>query len=291
MPIDPGLRRAAIELYDAYTHTPLPRREFLCRLGALAGSAVAASTLLALLENQYAHADTVPVQDPRLSSADIRFAELDGQPVRGYLSHPAGANSGPGVVLIHENRGLNPHIRDVARRLALEGFRVLAPDYLSTQGGTPADEDRARTLFAAMDPMLARRISLAALAALRRDGAARVGVMGFCWGGGQAGQLAVHAPDLQAAVVYYGPPPDSADVAAIRAPLLLHYAGLDTRINAMVPAFETALRTAGVRHQLHRYEHVDHAFNNDTNPARFNADAAALAWSRSVAFLRAQLAA
>ncbi len=289
MPIPPSLRRAAIELYDAYTHTPLPRREFLRRLGVLAGGTVATSSLLALLENHYAHADTVPVDDARLQHADIRFAQLDGQPLHGYLSQPASSGPRPGVVLIHENRGLNPHIRDVARRLALAGFTVLAPDYLSTQGGTPSDEDRARQAFAEMDPVLARRISLAALAALRERGATKVGALGFCWGGGQVGQLAIHAADLQAAVVYYGPPPASDEVAAIRAPLLLHYAGLDIRINAMLPAFETALRAAGVRHQLYRYANVDHAFNNDTNPARFNAEAAALAWSRSMAFLHAQL--
>lgn len=290
MPIDSGLRRAAIELYDAYTHAPLPRREFLRRLSALAGSAAAASSLLALLENNYAHAASVSADDARLRNADVSFAQLDGHALRGYLSQPAGAGPWPGIVLIHENRGLNPHIRDVARRLALEGFRVLAPDYLSTLGGAPSDEDRARELFAAMAPALPRRISLAAMTALREHGAAKVGVMGFCWGGGQAGQLAAHAPDLHAAVAYYGPPPAGPDVVAIRAPLLLHYAGLDARINAMVPAFEAALHAAGARYQLYRYEGVDHAFNNDANPARFNAEAAALAWARSVAFLRTHLA-
>ena len=207
MPIDSGLRRAAIELYDAYTHAPLPRREFLRRLSALAGSAAAASSLLALLENNYAHAASVSADDARLRNADVSFAQLDGHALRGYLSQPAGAGPWPGMVLIHENRGLNPHIRDVARRLALEGFRVLAPDYLSTLGGAPSDEDRARELFAAMAPALPRRISLAAMTALREHGAAKVGVMGFCWGGGQAGQLAAHAPDLHAAVAYYGPAP------------------------------------------------------------------------------------
>ena len=254
MSLDPKLHQAAIQLYDAYTHTPWSRRDFLQRLTALVGSSSAAYALLPLLENNYALAASVPT-DSRLLAQEGPFATLAGGAVlSGYQVHPtAAAASMAGVVLIHENRGLNPHIRDMARRLALAGYRVLAPDYLSTQGGTPADEDQAREQFTKLDAGLARQISLAAVAALRQAGSSKVGAVGFCWGAGQVGQLAVHAPDLQAAVVYYGPAPASSDVAAIRAPLLLHYAGLDERINAGVPGFTAALQAAGVRHSVYTY--------------------------------------
>lgn len=289
---DPKLRQAAIQLYDAYTHTPWSRRDFLQRLTALAGSSSAAYALLPLLENNYAQAANPPTDEARLRVQEGQFATLaGGAALSGYQVQPAAAaDNVAGVVLIHENRGLNPHIRDVARRLALAGYRVLAPDYLSTQGGTPADEDQAREQFARLDTGLARQISLAAVAALRQAGSSKVGAVGFCWGGGQAGQLAVHAPDLQAAVVYYGPAPASSDVAAIRAPLLLHYAGLDERINAGVPGFTAALQAAGVRHTVHTYPGVNHAFNNDANAARYDAAAAALAWQRTLAFLHQHLA-
>ena len=288
---DPKLRQAAIQLYDAYTHTPWSRRDFLQRLTVLAGSSTAAYALLPLLENNYAQAASVPT-DSRLLAQEGPFATLaGGAALSGYQAHPtAAAASMAGVVLIHDNRGLNPHIRDMARRLALAGYRVLAPDYLSTQGGTPADEDQAREQFARLDAGLARQISLAAVAALRQAGSSKVGAVGFCWGGGQVGQLAVYAPDLQAAVVYYGPAPASSDVAAIRAPLLLHYAGLDERINAGVPGFTAALQAAGVRHTVHTYPGVNHAFNNDANAARYDAAAAALAWQRTLAFLHQHLA-
>lgn len=291
MSLDPKLHQAAIQLYDAYTHTPWSRRDFLQRLTALVGSSSAAYALLPLLENNYALAASVPT-DSRLLAQEGPFATLaGGAALSGYQAHPtAAAASMAGVVLIHENRGLNPHIRDMARRLALAGYRVLAPDYLSTQGGTPADEDQAREQFTKLDAGLARQISLAAVAALRQAGSAKVGAVGFCWGGGQVGQLAVHAPDLQAAVVYYGPAPASSDVAAIRAPLLLHYAGLDERINAGVPGFTAALQAAGVRHSVYTYPGVNHAFNNDSNAARYDATAAALAWQRTLAFLQQHLA-
>ncbi|AQR64452.1 carboxymethylenebutenolidase [Aquaspirillum sp. LM1] len=291
MSLDPKLHQAAIQLYDAYTHTPWSRRDFLQRLTALVGSSSAAYALLPLLENNYAQAASVPT-DSRLLAQEGQFATLaGGAALSGYQVHPtAAAASMAGVVLIHENRGLNPHIRDMARRLALAGYRVLAPDYLSTQGGTPADEDQAREQFTKLDAGLARQISLAAVAALRQAGSSKVGAVGFCWGGGQVGQLAVHAPDLQAAVVYYGPAPASSDVAAIRAPLLLHYAGLDERINAGVPGFTAALQAAGARHSVYTYPGVNHAFNNDTNAARYDAAAAALAWQRTLAFLHQHLA-
>lgn len=291
MSLDPKLHQAAIQLYDAYTHTPWSRRDFLQRLTALVGSSSAAYALLPLLENNYALAASVPT-DSRLLAQEGPFATLaGGAALSGYQAHPtAAAASMAGVVLIHENRGLNPHIRDMARRLALAGYRVLAPDYLSTQGGTPADEDQAREQFTKLDAGLARQISLAAVAALRQAGSSKVGAVGFCWGGGQVGQLAVHAPDLQAAVVYYGPAPASSDVAAIRAPLLLHYAGLDERINAGVPGFTAALQAAGVRHSVYTYPGVNHAFNNDSNAARYDAAAAALAWQRTLAFLQQHLA-
>lgn len=284
------LSRQVIDLYDEYTHRPLSRRLFLARLQNLLGGSAALYAVLPLLENNYAQAEQVAGDDVRLQAQDVNFG-AKGQAFAGYLVQPR-AEKGrlPAVILIHENRGLNPHIRDVARRLALEGFLVLAPDYLSAQGGTPADEDKAREWFARLPAAQAGEMSLAALAYLQNAGNGRVGAVGFCWGGGQALQLAVLAPDLQAAVAYYGMPVAATEVPRIRARLLLHYAGLDDRINAAVPAFEGALQSAGIPYERHVYPGVNHAFNNDSNAARYDAAAAGLAWQRTLAFLRRVLA-
>lgn len=280
-----------IALYDEYTHVPLPRRVFLKRLTAIMGSTAAVSAILPFLENNYAAAQIVPVSDARVVATEVGFPTPLGR-VTGYLATPAGApGRRPAVMVIHENRGLNPHIEDVARRLALAGFVALAPDYLTGKGGTPTDADRARELIGTLDAGSTLSVSLASLTWLkdRAQGNGKVGVVGFCWGGAAANQLAVEAPDLNAAVVFYGMQPKAEDVARIRAPLLLHYAGLDARINAGIGSYEAALRAAGKIFTVHMYEGVNHAFHNDTNAARYDPEAAQLAWQRTLDFLHLHL--
>ncbi|RUW93106.1 dienelactone hydrolase family protein, partial [Mesorhizobium sp. M8A.F.Ca.ET.059.01.1.1] len=196
------------------------------------------------------------------------------------------------VIVIHENRGLNPHIRDVARRVALEGFVALAPDFLSPLGGTPADEDKARDMFGKLDPAQTVANGVATVAFLKadKDGNGKVGAIGFCWGGGTANMLAVNAPDLAASVAYYGMQPNAADASKIKAALLLHYAGLDQRTNAGIDAFKKELDAAHVEYTVYVYEGANHAFNNDTSAARYDKKAADLAWGRTVAFLKQKLA-
>lgn len=284
----PVIKPEIIALYDEYTHAPLPRRVFMKRLTAISGSTVAASALLPLLENNYAQAAMLAPEDARLVSQRVTF---DG--LKGYLVSPKSATGKlPAVIVIHENRGLNPHIEDITRRLALAGYLALGVDYLSGQGGTPSDEDKAREMFAQLPPASVGAVSLAALAYLKAhpQSSAKVGAVGFCWGGGAVNQLAVLAPDLNAGVAFYGMQPKAPDVASIKAPLLLHYAGLDERINAGIPAYDAALKAAGVKHEIHVYEGVNHAFNNDTNAARYNEAAAKLAWQRTLDFLKAHLA-
>ena len=279
-----------IDLYDEYTHTPLGRREFLLRLAKLTGSTSAALALLPFLESGGARAALVPPGEPRLEAARLIYTGATGD-IIAYLAQPKGTGKLPAVIVIHENRGLNPHIEDVARRAALEGFLALAPDLLSPAGGTPTDEDKAREMIRALDGEQTLKNLLAALAFLEEHarGNGKVGAVGFCWGGGMVGDLAVGAPGLDAAVVYYGRQPDSAQVEKIRAPLLLHYASLDTRINAGIPAFEAALKKAGKSYVLHMYEGVNHAFHNDTSEARYDKQAAELSWSRTIAFLKEHL--
>lgn len=282
--------RRIIQLHDEYTHRPLDRRVFLDRLARLAGGTAAAAALLPLLEPDYAHAQQVPADDPRLKAERVTFPGGDGQ-VSGYLARPAGEGRLPAVIVIHENRGLNPHTEDVARRAALAGFLALAPDLLSPLGGTPEDPDQAREMIGRLDggQTVADLRSAVSWLAEAEGSNGKVGVVGFCWGGGMANALAVAEPDLGAAVVFYGMSPDPGQVASIQAPLLLHYAGLDDRINASVPAYEEALRSAGKRHEIHRYEGVNHAFLNDTSAQRYDAEAADLAWKRTVAFLHGTL--
>jgi carboxymethylenebutenolidase len=206
--------------------------------------------------------------------------------VRGYVARPAAGAKAPGVVVIHENRGLQPHLRDVARRAALGGYVALAPDLMSAIGGTPASEDEARTRFAQVEMPVALADALRSIEYLRSrpDAAGKIGVVGFCWGGGMVGRIAASGADVQAAVVFYGVAPPVEQVAAIKAPLLLHYAGADDRVNATVPAFEAALKAAGKPYTIHRYEGAQHAFHNDTAGARYDAAAARLAWSRTLEF-------
>jgi carboxymethylenebutenolidase len=274
-----------IELYDEFTHCHLDRRVFLDRLTKLVGSTAAALMLLPQLESNYAMAQTVPEADPRLQAEEVSYPGSAGA-VKGYVARPAGSAKAPGVVVIHENRGLQPHIRDVARRAAVAGYVALAPDLMSAIGGTPASEDEARTKFAQVQAPVALADALKSVDHLRSrpDATGKVGVVGFCWGGSMVGQIAASGADVQAAVVFYGSAPPVEKVAAIKAPLLLHYAGLDERVNATVPAFEEALKRAGTRYTLHMYEGVNHAFHNDTGQARYNAEAAKLAWGRTIEF-------
>ena len=282
-----------INLYDSFTHGLISRRDFMERLSRLAGGAVAATTLLAMLQNDYARAAMVAEDDARLSTNQVTYASPDGD-VKAYVAVPKEPARRPAVIVIHENRGLNAHIKDIARRVALEGFSAIAVDLLSLAGGpgTPVNEDSARDLFEKVDPArtAAALVAAVAYAKARPDAAGKVGAIGFCWGGGMANQLAVHAPDLSAAIAYYGPQPTAADAAKIKAALLLHYAGLDDRIDAGIAAYEVALKAAKVDYQLFVYDGVNHAFNNDTNAARYDKPAADLAWGRTIAFLKAKLA-
>jgi len=272
-----------ITLFDRFTHGGMNRRDFMEKLALIAGSSAAAMALLPLLENNYAHADILSEGDPSIKSETLKF-----EGGSGYFVKPAADGKYPGVIVVHENRGLNPHIKDVARRIAAAGFAALAPDYLSGRGGTPADEDKARDMIGTLQPEGIDVTSKAALAAVKAQPAStgKSGAMGFCWGGGTVNALAVADQGLSAGVAYYGKQPSAADVAKIAAPLLLHYAALDERINAGIPAFEKALKANGKTYEIHMYDGVNHAFNNDTNAARYNKEAADLAWQRTVTFLK-----
>lgn len=279
-----------IDLYDQYARGSMDRREFMKKLACLAGGTAAALSLLSLLESRNAAAEIVSKDDPRLQAEYIHYAGATGE-VRAYQARPKEGGKFPGVVVIHENRGLNPHIEDVNRRVALEGFLALAPDALSPLGGTPQDPDQARALIGKLDDRSNIDNFTAAVRYLKTHSMAtgKVGVVGFCWGGRMANQVAVNSPDLSAAVPYYGSQPAVEDVPKIRAALLLHYAGLDERINGGIPAFEAALKAAAVNYQIYMYAGAKHAFNNDTSAERYNPEAAQLAWQRTIAFLKEKL--
>jgi len=279
-----------IDLYDKYNRELLDRREFLRRLAMVAGGTAAANALLLSLENNDAKAEIVPKDDPRLMTDPIKYTGASGE-VRAYLVRPKGDEKLPGVVVIHEVRGLVPHIEDVARRVALEGFLAIAPDALSPLGGTPEDESKARSLIGQLDRPTTINNYLAAVRYLKAHplSTGKIGVVGFCWGGRMANQLAVNSPDLSAVVPYYGAQSASEDVSKIKASLLLHYAGVDERINKGIPAFEEALKKASINYRIYMYEGANHAFNNDTSPARYNKEAAQLAWQRTISFLKEKL--
>jgi carboxymethylenebutenolidase len=247
---------------------------------------------LPVLSNNYALAQTVPENDPRLAVSTFTY-EIGDAMMSGHLAAPAAEGRRPGIVVIHENRGLNPHIRDVTRRFALEGFIALGIDVLTPEGGTPTDEDRARDMIQALPgERAAARLAAGVAALARAQGCTgKVGTVGYCWGGGMVNRIAaLNPPGLAAGVSYYGAQIPGTQVAAIQTPLLLHYAGIDERINAGIPAFRAALEAAGKTFDIHLYEGAQHAFNNDTNAARFNAEAAALALARTLAFFRKHLA-
>jgi carboxymethylenebutenolidase len=278
-----------IELYDSFTHGRVNRRAFLDRLAVLAGGAAAATALLPLLQNNYALAQTVPESDARITTATFTIPGVQG--LNGYLVKPKAGTRNPAVVVIHENRGLNPHIKDVARRLGTEGFLALAVDYLGPIGGTPEDQDKAREMIGTLKAPDVVASSRAAVAALKvhPNSIGKVGAVGFCWGGGQVNALAVAEPTLDAGVAYYGRQPPADAVPNIKAPLLLHYAGIDEAINGGIPIYEEALKKSGKVFEMHLYPNVNHAFNNDTAGARYNKEAADLAWGRTIAFFKKQL--
>jgi len=281
-----------IALYDEFVHSHFDRRLFLEKAAAIVGSMAAATALLPMLQSNYAKAAVVAADDPRLIIERITFPGASGA-VKAYFARPKAEGPQAGILVVHQNRGLNPHIEDIARRLAAEGYAALAVDFLSPAGGTPANEDEAMKAFAAIDYNLAIANAKAAASWLRArpNGNGRVGAIGFCWGGDIVNELAARDPQLNAAVVYYGAPPAAALIGAIKTPLLLNYADpkIDTRIGALVAPFVEALKAAGVPYSLYFYEGANHAFNDDTQTARYDAKAAAAAWDRSLALFKANL--
>jgi carboxymethylenebutenolidase len=279
-----------IDLYDEFTHGTMSRRDFMERLAKLAGGTAAATTVVPLLQNNYAEAGIVAEDDPRLV-VETACYEVGGVTMSGYLARLKGGENRPAVIVIHENRGLNPHIKDVTRRMALEGFLAFAPDALSPVGGTPADEDRAREMIYELDSdaTVAQLIAAVPFMASHPESTGKVGAIGFCWGGGMVNTMAAAGTSLSAAVPYYGRQLPAEHVPRISAPLCLQYAGLDKRINAGIDDYVAALKANGKSFELHIYEGANHAFNNDTNAARYDKDAADLAWGRTVDFLKRYL--
>jgi carboxymethylenebutenolidase len=281
-----------IDLYDSFTHGGMNRRDFLDRLKDLAGSAAAAAALLPLLQNDYAKAAIVAADDPRLATERVSYDSPKGR-INGYLARPKAKGKRPAVIVIHENRGLNPHIEDVARRLAVEGFLALAPDLLSVAGGTPAGEDKARDLHTKTNKgdMLAAAVAGVPFLQNHAESTGKVGAIGFCFGGGIVNRMAATSPALAAAAPYYGEQVPADQVQGIQAALLLHYAENDPRINAGIAAFEAALKASNKKYTLYTYPGTQHAFNNDAGDARYNKAAADLAWGRTLAFFKETLGA
>jgi carboxymethylenebutenolidase len=274
-------------VFPVRDNDPMQRREFLKKMGALSGGTVAA---MAVIPAVRLDAEISSPDDSRLETDMIQYPGASGE-IQAYLTKLKGKEKLPAVMITHENRGLQPHIKDVARRMALEGFLALAPDALSPLGGTPDDLDTARSKIRELDGETTIKDFVAAVQYLKTHpkSTGKVGCTGFCWGGGITNQVAVHAPDLLAAVPYYGRQPEAEDVPKIKASMMMHYAGLDERINAGIPAFEKALKQAGIDYQIYIYEGAKHAFNNDTNPDRYNKEAADLAWKRTVVFFKEKL--
>ena len=274
----------AIRLYNEYIHGDLPRRSFLKKLAVIAGGATAAGALLPMLEPNYAFGQQVSEDDARLETTYVDYPGSDG-PVRAYLARPAGlTNTAPGIVVIHENRGLNAHIEDVARRAALEGYVAMAPDGLSYAGGAPADQEKARDLFRDSDR---QRITADVIAGVpwlagRPDCTGTIGTVGFCYGGGVSLLCAAREAAMAAAVCFYGRPLAAEDVAKVKVPLMMHYAGNDSRINSTLAGFRTLLDEHKIAYSLHMYPGTGHGFHNDSSEARYDADAAVLAWKRSM---------
>jgi len=281
-----------LNIFDQYVHGAIDRRGFLDRAAKFAVAGMTAAMLLDALSPKFAEAQQVAKDDKRLKTQYVDYESPQGTgKVRAYLARPSDATGKlPGILVVHENRGLNPHIEDIARRLALENFMALAPDALTLLGGYPGDEDRARQLFAKLDPANAREDFAAAAAVLktRSDCTGKIGVVGFCYGGGIAHMLATRLPDLAAAVPFYGTQPAVSEAAKIKAPLLIHHAENDERINAGWPAYETALKASNVTYVVYQYPGTQHGFNNDTTP-RYDEAAAKLAWQRTLEFFTKHL--
>jgi carboxymethylenebutenolidase len=283
-----------LDLFDKYVHGAIDRRGFLDGAAKFAASGTTAAMLLEALAPRFAEAQQIPKEDKRIAAETVEYASPQGNgTMRGYLVRPAGAGGKKlaAVLVVHENRGLNPHIEDVARRVALEGFMAFAPDALAPLGGYPGDEDKAREAFTKLDQTKTREDFVAAVAWLkaRPDATGKVAVVGFCYGGGVANMLATRIPDLAGAVPFYGSQPAAEDVPKIKAPLLIHYAEKDDRINAGWPAYEAALKAHNVKYEAFIYPGTQHGFNNDTTP-RYDEAAARLAWSRTIDFFKKNLA-
>ena len=274
-----------INLYDEYTHAPLTRGEFLRRLALITGSITAALTILPMIEVNAANANIT--SDDDLFTERITYPGVPGN-MEAYIARPKEEKKYPAIVVIHENRGLNAHIEDVARRAARAGFLAIAPNALSAIGAKPANEDEARSKFQELkaENNLQNFVNVFDYIPTRKDYNGHVGCVGFCWGGGMANDLAVKIPTLEAAVAFYGRQPAADDVAKIKAAIQLHYAGLDDRIDAGIPAYEEALKKNNITYELYMYDGVNHAFHNDTAPARYNETAAKLAWGRTIAFFK-----
>lgn len=285
------MEQRIIDLYDSFTHSHISRREFMDRLTAIAGSAAAATALLPLLQNDYAKAETVPANDPRLVSEMASFDSPQGK-ISGYLVRLKEKGKRPAVLVIHENRGMNPHIKDVARRFALEGYLAFAIDLLSPLGGTPDDDEKGRDLFTKInrtDPSA----NVAAVTFLKShaESTGKVGAVGFCSGGEMVNQLAVSSPDVDAIVAYYGRAPATDKVPNIKAPLLEHYAENDQGVNSTIPAFKEALEKNNKKFTMYTYPGTQHAFNNDTGGARYKKEQADIAWGRTLTFFKENLGA
>jgi carboxymethylenebutenolidase len=280
-------------LFDAYVHGAVDRRGFLERAQKFATAGVTAAGLLAALSPNFAMGQQIKADDARIKTEWLTFQSPTGTgAVKGYLARPASSGTAKlhAILVVHENRGLNPHIEDITRRYALEGYMAFAPDALTPLGGYPGDEDKARTAFATLDQTKTREdfVAAAALLTARADCTGKLGTVGFCYGGGIAHMLATRIPSLNAAVPFYGNHPAAADAVKVKAPLLIHFAGVDERINAAWPAYEAALKAAGAKFEAHTYAGTQHGFHNDTTP-RFDAAAAKLAWDRTLAFFAQHL--
>lgn len=281
------ISQEVIELYDEYTHVPLDRRDFLAKLGKIAGGSAAALAMLPMLQNNYVQAAIIDPNDTSIDTS-MESYEFFGKTVSYYQAKPKGDGPFPTVLVIHENRGLNPHIKDIVRRLAKEGFLAYAPDALSLVGGTPTDEDKARSMIKQLDNTDTMDIYRSSVNKIVKNPYSNgsVGCVGFCWGGGWANRLAVHCTLLKSSVAYYGRQLNEKETKKVRVPLLLHYAGLDKRINSGIEEFSDHLMESQKEFTIHFYPEVNHAFNNDTNAARYNKQAAELSWGRTVSFLK-----
>jgi carboxymethylenebutenolidase len=278
------------DLYTDFKNGRVNRRMFLRKLAIITGSSAAALALFPVLEDNELEAATVPKKEPALITEFIKYPAETGE-MRAFLARPKKGRKFPAVIIIHENRGLVPHIQDVTRRMAKEGFLSLAPDALSPLGGTPEDISNVGAMFKQLNSDQTTKNFVAAVKYLKTNplSTGKVGCTGFCWGGAMVNQVAVNSPDLNAAVPYYGRQPAAEDVEKIKAPVMAHYAGNDAGINAGIPAFEEALKKYKKEYQIFIYEGASHAFNNDSNPERYNEQAAKLAWSRTVAFFKEKL--